>query len=99
MSSNNLLSWLEDFYSNHCNGDWEHQYGLQIETIDNPGWSVTIDLVETRFEHRLFNRVEINRTEQDWIACWSIDGHWEGMGGSKNLQEILGIFKEWVEDL
>ncbi len=34
---------LDDFYRRHCNGDWEHDYGVKIETCDNPGWLLTSD--------------------------------------------------------
>lgn len=29
---------LDDFYQRHCNGEWEHSYGVTIATCDNPGW-------------------------------------------------------------
>ena len=32
-----LFSWIEKWYANNCNGDWEHSYGITIETLDNPG--------------------------------------------------------------
>jgi hypothetical protein len=38
------LARLEACYLRQCNGDWEHLYGITIETLDNAGWSVTIDL-------------------------------------------------------
>ena len=45
-----IINWVEDWYQSNCNGDWEHQYGITIETTDNPGWSVKIDLKNTIFE-------------------------------------------------
>ena len=44
------LARLEAWYLRQCNGDWEHLYGVTIETLDNPGWSVTIDLTGTKLE-------------------------------------------------
>jgi Immunity protein 53 len=35
---------LEKWYRARCNGDWEHQWGVEIGTLDNPGWRVHIDL-------------------------------------------------------
>ena len=35
------LSWLQQWYSAHCDGEWEHGFGVTIATLDNPGWSVT----------------------------------------------------------
>jgi hypothetical protein len=35
-----LLGWLEQWYYDQCDGDWEHAYGIRIGTLDNPGWSL-----------------------------------------------------------
>ncbi|WP_203237204.1 Imm53 family immunity protein [Streptomyces gilvosporeus] len=34
------LSSLTAWYTSQCDGGWEHEYGIRIETLDNPGWSV-----------------------------------------------------------
>ena len=44
------LSRLEAWYMRQCNDDWEHQYGVKIDTLDNPGWSVTVDLIDTNLD-------------------------------------------------
>ncbi|GAB3954001.1 immunity 53 family protein [Streptomyces sparsus] len=41
------LKRLQQWYACNCDGDWEHSYGIQIETIDNPGWMLTVDLERT----------------------------------------------------
>jgi len=41
------LRALEDWYASVCDGDWEHTYGVKIGTLDNPGWTVDIDLRQT----------------------------------------------------
>ena len=41
---NSLLNRIQDWYKINCDGDWEHSYGYKIETLDNHGWSVIIDL-------------------------------------------------------
>ncbi|WP_338708672.1 MULTISPECIES: Imm53 family immunity protein [Paenibacillus] len=38
----NTLKWLQNWYHENCNGDWEHSYDVKIDTVDNPGWSVEI---------------------------------------------------------
>ena len=25
-------------FANECDGDWEHENQVKIETVDNPGW-------------------------------------------------------------
>jgi hypothetical protein len=37
------LAW----YKSHCDGDWEHSFGIDIKSMDNPGFWITIDLAET----------------------------------------------------
>lgn len=54
----NELVQTQDRYLSQCNGDWEHQCGLKIRTLDNPGWSIEIDLAETELETRSFDAVE-----------------------------------------
>ena len=43
----NILIWLQNWYDKQCDGDWEHTYGIQIGTMDNPGWSVKISLIHS----------------------------------------------------
>ncbi len=92
-----LLSWLERWYLKNCNGDWEHSYGIKIETLDNPGWSVEIDLTDTNLELRYFEVVKIQRSESNWIVCQIEDVIFKGRGGPENLTEILDIFSKWAE--
>ena len=33
----NMLEWLMNWYESNCDGDWEHSYGVKIESLDNPG--------------------------------------------------------------
>ncbi|MFT5930929.1 MAG: hypothetical protein ACI93G_000001, partial [Hyphomonas sp.] len=40
------------WYQSQCDGDWEHSFGLKIESLDNPGWSVHVDLEGTSLETR-----------------------------------------------
>ncbi|MCK0473240.1 immunity 53 family protein [Halalkalibacter sp. APA_J-10(15)] len=97
------LNWVERWYSSQCNGDWEHEFGVRIETLDNPGWSVTISIENTDLRYKSFETVNIERDTNNWLHC-KIDYHKErdgyhffGYGGSGNLEEILNTFKEWAE--
>ena len=36
------LSYLTAWFARQCDGDWEHDLGIRIETLDNPGWAVDI---------------------------------------------------------
>ncbi|BFV59917.1 hypothetical protein KCMC57_up50210 [Kitasatospora sp. CMC57] len=52
------LGFLTAWYTAQCDGDWEHEYGIRIETLDNPGWSVEVDLEGTGLDGVLPDRIE-----------------------------------------
>jgi hypothetical protein len=60
-----LIEQIQVWYAAQCDGDWEHQYGVSIETLDNPGWSVTIDLSGTSLENIRFQTYQENKGEED----------------------------------
>jgi Immunity protein 53 len=97
MSSSEIIVWFETFYASYCDGDREHQSGVTITTLDNPGWSVTVEIEGTALERVAFSRVEIERSEHDWVQCWVQGSKWQGRGGPHNLREILETFRHWVE--
>ena len=49
-----LLDWLQSWYENNCDGDWEHLFGVTIETWNNSGWKVKVDLEDTYLEDKNF---------------------------------------------
>ncbi|GGG05927.1 hypothetical protein GCM10010912_58230 [Paenibacillus albidus] len=49
----------------NCNGDWEHSYGVKIDTVDNPGRSVEINWAETYLEDQPIDSIEEERTDKD----------------------------------
>jgi hypothetical protein len=89
---------LESWYARNCDGDWEHRYGITIETLDNPGWAVRIDLAETALAGRPFDDVRIDRSPQDWVRCSVEADVFKGFGGLRNLDEILYHFVRWAEE-
>jgi len=90
-----LVVALEDWFAGNCDGDWEHGWGVRISTLDNPGWSVDIDLTGTSLSGKAFDRVREERAEHDWVHCWLEAEVFKGRGGPKNLSEILGRFLRW----
>jgi hypothetical protein len=51
------LAWLEQWYRNQCDGDWEEQRGVSVESLDNPGWSLHVDLAGTSLEPRALDGI------------------------------------------
>ena len=92
-----VMQRLQTWYASMCDGDWEHGYGVRIETIDNPGWSVRIDLQDTGLNFDDFVAVHIDRSDEDWVVCEIKAGVYEGHGGANNLVEIVEIFLRWAQ--
>jgi len=92
-----ILQRLERWYFAESDGVWEHERVIQIETLDNPGWRVDIPLSDTSLQSRSFERVEINRTKDDWIHAWVQDDSWHGACGPLNLTEALALFLSWAD--
>jgi hypothetical protein len=91
------LERLEEWYSSHCDGDWEHQYGIKIGTLDNPGWRITIDLTGTVGENKTLDQIKLDRTGSDWLQYWVENHKFSAACGPKNLSEVIDIFCKWFE--
>jgi hypothetical protein len=85
------VTWLQDWYESMCNGEWEHQHGVHIGTLDNPGWSIRISLEGTALDESLLPADR--EGEDDWIVCRISDGHFEGFSGPRNLDELINAFR------
>jgi hypothetical protein len=91
------LDALQTWFAGQCDGAWEHQYGIKIETLDNPGWAVEIDVTGTRLSGRTLPKVVEERSATDWIHYSAGDGRFRGAGGPRNLTELLERFLAWAE--
>jgi hypothetical protein len=92
------ISLLEEWYVGRCNGDWEHQSGVKIGTLDNPGWTLDIDLNQTKTKNRQLEHTRIERTENDWINYWVEKKEFKARMGPTNLSEAIKIFCQWFDE-
>jgi hypothetical protein len=37
MATHAALEFIVAWFARHCDGDWEHDLGIRIATLDNPG--------------------------------------------------------------
>lgn len=67
--------------------------------LDNPGWSVAIELSGTPLEHRQFEEISIERNPTDWVALRKPEhgSVFEAYCGVRNLEECLMHFMNWSE--
>jgi hypothetical protein len=87
---------VQNWFKSQCDGDWEHGTGVKIETLDNPGWLVTINLADTDWDELVMPRVGYKKQY--------LDLHYEvtnkafiGSGGVDDLAEILENFVALVK--
>ena len=92
-----VFSDLQQWYSAQCDGDWEHGFGIKIDTLDNPGWALTVNLEGTLLEEKLFPEINIKENRRSWLYCSVKDRLFIGRGDPSRLEEMLTIFITWAQ--
>lgn len=98
------LARLQSWYSNQGNGDWEHSSGVNIQSCDNPGWWVKINLIGTPLQTQTFPEIAEGVDAQRfplgsrWLSCYTDNGTWHGAGDETKLERILEVFLGWAEE-
>lgn len=101
------LDFILMWYSIHCNDEWEHQFGISINTLDNPGWVCRIDLIGTVLENASFDCVLDGETDENYDAMGNALGPWmncrvneekqfEITCGPLDLLRGLRVFQAWA---
>jgi len=92
-----MINWIQNWYNEQCDGNWEHDHVIKIESLDNPGWNVEIDFnyTDTKMDDSAWNLYEIS--ESNWIGYSIKDNVFSSSGDPSKLDLILNIFKEIVQ--
>jgi immunity protein 53 of polymorphic toxin system len=90
------FEFLQAWYYARCDGSWEHGKGVTIETLDTPGWLVSIDLAGTALETRPMAPIRIEHSPSDWMICEVERQKFLGQGDAQKLGAILQVFKYWA---
>jgi hypothetical protein len=93
--SNSALERLQNWYLLNCDGDWEHSWGISISTLDNPGFTIKINLEDTPLEDLEFER-SYDISDYDWLFIKTKDKVFEASCSPLNLENILNIFLDEV---
>ena len=97
---NDTIARLQQWFERHCDGEWENDSGVIIETTDNPGWWVKINLKGTELLTKPFTEVRRGELSNDpqppWLTCYVKDGVFNGAGDPSKLEAILEIFLSWA---
>ena len=95
-STETTLLRLQRWYASHCDGDWEHTWGVKIDTLDNPGWSLTVDLFDTELEKAPFSGFRVEHST-DWMFFELKDARFIGRCGPTKLGDMIEVFLHWAE--
>jgi hypothetical protein len=91
------LEWLDSWYRRQCNGDWEHRQGMRLQPLEKAGWHLTINLAGTSAVNARPQQLRLDTKGGGWLSC-SIAGEcFEGSGDPRKLEQIIGVFRRWVE--
>jgi hypothetical protein len=101
------LDWLMKWYVRECDGDWEHSFGVKIDTLDNPGWTLEVDLKETSLEGLPFqskygepaDNLDEWREGGSWWTAEADGARFKAACGPTDLSAVVGVFREWAESL
>lgn len=90
-----------EWYQHHCDDSWEHQHGVKLETLDNPGWLLTINLVETELQGSTMPEVREGLSPDDhpcspsWIHCSIRNHQFRGACDPHQVARLFDIFDQF----
>jgi hypothetical protein len=97
-SMTSVFEKLQNWYATNCDGDWEHEYGVRIETTDNPGWVLIVDLQQTDLYGRMWSREEISRSES-WVSAKSDGKKFISACDPRSLERAIGYFIDFCDEI
>jgi len=93
---NDPFTWLQNWYFSQCDEDWEHCYGVVIQTNEN-GWRVKVDLIETESEDLIQELKTLHQSENNWVTYSIEKSIFEAFCSPLNLLAVINLFKDLIE--
>lgn len=98
-----IIQWLQDWTKSQIDGDWEHELGISISMLDNPGWILSADV--SNYGDFLKETKPLGRdNDVDWIdfeirVIAKTYVYIEIFGDISKLNKILYSFKAIIDEL
>lgn len=98
-----IIQWLQDWTKSQIDGDWEHELGISISMLDNPGWILSADI--SNYGDFLKETKPLGRdNDVDWIdfeirVIAKTYVYIEIFGDISKLNKILYSFKAIIDEL
>ncbi|OZV66877.1 immunity 53 family protein [Winogradskyella aurantia] len=92
-----ILDWIQNWFKDNCDGEWEKNDIIQITTLDHPGWEVEIDISKTSVANLEIKWIlnEINR--QDWYGVKVENQKFLAAGDTGKLTFLLNLFRQMID--
>lgn len=98
-----IIQWLQGWTKSQIDGDWEHELGISISMLDNPGWILSADV--SNYGDFLKETKPLGRdNDVDWIdfevrVIAKTYVYIEIFGDISKLNKILYSFKAIIGEL
>lgn len=93
-----MINWIQNWFKEQCDGNWEHDYSIKIETLDNPSWHVAINFSYTDLDIDNIDWKLYETAETNWVGFSVTNSIFNGSGDPLKLDLILNIFKLLTEN-
>lgn len=97
VTANDALEFLTTWFARQCDGDWEHDLGIRIETLDNPGWSVDVRIGDTALQGLVTEWHKQEQSPDEWLHWRSTGDMFEARCGPMNLSDALDAFQAFAQ--
>ena len=99
----NIVDWLQNWTISQIDGDWEHEQGISIGMLDNPGWILKAD-ISNYGDFLKASKPWGRDNDKDWIdfeinIIAKTYVYIEIFGDINKLNKILYSFKAIIEEL
>lgn len=91
------LDFLVRWFEIHCDGDWEHDLGIRIATLDNPGWALDVRIEDTELHGVVADWERTDVSDDEWIHWRSTGLAFEARCGLRGLPGALLAFQTFAE--
>ena len=93
----NSFDFIVAWFAAHCDGDWEHDVGIRVATLDNPGWRVDIRIEDTELQGIEIDWKVDEQSEQEWLQWRATGRFFEARCGPKDLGRAFDAFRLFAE--
>ena len=97
MPTESPLAFLTRWFAEHCDGDWEHDLGISLETLDNPGWALDVRIGDTSLQEIVMDWHRNDESDARWMHWRSTGETFEARCGASDLERALDAFRTFAE--